>query len=116
MRSAARVEIEEEDASSLAEYARISVAFEVRVVMDARASTTSRTNFILDERQCSTPFVKDYDGIPNNAPIDWRVAIMRRVASRSRRSIRLRIRSYRKKYNSFGTRMSAADRRPDVIG
>jgi len=71
MRSATRVEIEEEDASSLAEYARISVAFEVRVVMDARASTTSRTNFILGERQCSTPFVKDYDGIPNNAPIDW---------------------------------------------
>ena len=71
MRSATRVEIEEEGAGSLADYARISVAFEVRVVMDARASATSQTKFILVERQCSTPFVKDYDAIPNNAPLDW---------------------------------------------
>lgn len=71
MRAAARVEIAEEGADSLAEYAGIPIAFEVHVLMDPRPSATSRAKFVLDERQCSTPFVKDYDAIPNNAPLDW---------------------------------------------
>ena len=69
--AATRVEIAEEGVGSLAEYARIPIAFEVRVVMGTRPSATSGATFVLDERQCSTTFVKDCDAIPNNAPLDW---------------------------------------------
>jgi GNAT superfamily N-acetyltransferase len=64
------VEIAEHGATELDEYARVPIAFVVRSVVDAQPSPTS-ANLILEERPLSTPFVKDYDALSNNGPVDW---------------------------------------------
>jgi GNAT superfamily N-acetyltransferase len=70
-RVVSRVEILEENVASLVEYARIPIAFEVLALVDARLSASSSAAFVLDERPSPTPFVKDYDAIPDNTPLDW---------------------------------------------
>jgi GNAT superfamily N-acetyltransferase len=65
-----KVEIVEENAAALADYARIPIAFDVNSVVEARQSGTSG-DFTLDERPLSTPYVKDYDALPNNGPLAW---------------------------------------------
>jgi GNAT superfamily N-acetyltransferase len=39
-------------------------------MVDAQRSATS-ADLILGERALPTPFVKDYDALPNNRPLDW---------------------------------------------
>lgn len=65
-----RLEICEETSDSLGEYARIPIAFEVASIIEARPAATG-AEFVLDERRLSMQFVKDYDAIPDNGPLDW---------------------------------------------
>ncbi|MGE5099592.1 MAG: GNAT family N-acetyltransferase [Deltaproteobacteria bacterium] len=70
-RMTTRLDIREETSDTLHEYARIPIAFEVGSVVQARQAATSGAEFVLDERRLSMQFVKDYDAIPNNGPLDW---------------------------------------------
>ena len=53
-----QVEVAQESARMLQEYARISIAFEVRRVLDVAASVDG---FELSERPIAVPYTKDYD-------------------------------------------------------
>ena len=53
----------------IAELAGISIAFEVKSVMDVRPAGEGR--FQLLERELPTPWTKDYDAIAGNRPADW---------------------------------------------
>jgi len=65
-----QLEIREETSDTLGEYARISIAFEVGSIIEARPAAPGG-EFVLDERRLSMQFVKDYDAIPDNGPLDW---------------------------------------------
>lgn len=65
-----RLEIREETSDMLGEYARIPIAFEVGSIVEARSAAPGG-EFVLDERRLSMQFVKDYDAIPDNGPLDW---------------------------------------------
>lgn len=64
-------EIREEALTDLAEYARISIAFEVRSVLDLSVRDDGLGGFQLVERPVSPAFWKDYDAAPGNHPSDW---------------------------------------------
>ena len=55
------VDVAEEGLSSLSEYARIPIAFEVREVFDVVESRAGSTDFLLTPRAVADPYVKDYD-------------------------------------------------------
>ena len=63
------VDISQEGQSVLAEYAEISIAFEVREVLDVLPETNSRRRFRLVPRAVS-PWVKDYDRL-DGGPLGW---------------------------------------------
>jgi hypothetical protein len=56
-----RIEIAEESAALLAEYARVPIAFEIRSVFDVSARSEDSGDFILSERVVATPTIKDFD-------------------------------------------------------
>ena len=64
------IEIRSEDVQSLAEYAAVPCAFDVREVVElpVPASTEAR----LPRRAIARQFRKDYDAIPGNHPSEWR--------------------------------------------
>jgi GNAT superfamily N-acetyltransferase len=64
------IEIVEERVVDLAAYARVSIAFEVRRVLDVQPSNAAG-RFSFAERPLSTPIRKDYDAIPGSHPTDW---------------------------------------------
>jgi GNAT superfamily N-acetyltransferase len=53
----------------LAEYATIPIAFEVASVMSAQKNADRP--FTLTERHLDSPYVKDYDAIGGDRPLDW---------------------------------------------
>jgi GNAT superfamily N-acetyltransferase len=55
------IEITEESSETLAEYATVPIAFEVRRALDAE----------LTERDVDVPYVKDYDAISGEGPSSW---------------------------------------------
>lgn len=63
------IEIEEEPLTSLAEYARISIAFEVDRVFEVTAREEGLGGLVLSERKLGARYVKDYDEIEN--PTRW---------------------------------------------
>jgi ribosomal protein S18 acetylase RimI-like enzyme len=65
------VEITEEHPHFLAEYARISIAFEVRSVYEVAAAAGGLGGLVLVERGVATPWVKDYDALPGGSPLAW---------------------------------------------
>lgn len=65
-----RIDVVEEDASALRDYARISIAFEVREVLDVTASPEETHRFSLTPRPVARPWVKDYDAI-DGGPAAW---------------------------------------------
>lgn len=65
-----RLEIREETSAALSEYARIPIAFEVGSIIEARTAAPGG-DFVLDERRLSMQFIKDYDAIADNGPLDW---------------------------------------------
>jgi GNAT superfamily N-acetyltransferase len=62
------MEIVEESLTLVDQYAQVSIAFEVRSVLDVSARDGA---FDLVERPVEAPFVKDYDAIAGNHPSDW---------------------------------------------
>ena len=65
------VRIVQEPLSTLAEYARVPIAFEVRRVMDIAQPPITGNAFVLTERALSIPTVKDYDALPDEGPATW---------------------------------------------
>lgn len=66
-----RIEIVEESAASLPEYGHVSIAFEIRSVVDVEQSDAEGHDFLLRERSLTMPIEKDYDASPGNHPADW---------------------------------------------
>ena len=64
------VQITEEPATELDRYASISIAFEVRAVLDVEPRPDG-DGFLLNERVLETSYVKDYDTVAGDAPTDW---------------------------------------------
>jgi GNAT superfamily N-acetyltransferase len=62
------IEVVEETATSLAEYAGITAAFEVREVLDVLDDAGGRLR--LEPRPLAVPYVKDYDAI-GETPAQW---------------------------------------------
>jgi GNAT superfamily N-acetyltransferase len=65
-----RVEITGNTAWDLADYARVSIAFEVDRVLEV-SCRTSPVEFRLRERALATPYTKNYDERPENRPSEW---------------------------------------------
>ncbi|HEY9401290.1 MAG TPA: GNAT family N-acetyltransferase [Pyrinomonadaceae bacterium] len=65
------IEVREDSATALAEYARIPIAFEVREIFDVAFSDDSPDKFILTERRLDAPYVKDYDAFAGESPARW---------------------------------------------
>jgi GNAT superfamily N-acetyltransferase len=65
-----RFEVQEEPLASTAEYAAVSIAFEVRRVLDVEVIDGGMGGFALSERVVDTPYVKDYDA-DDGGPARW---------------------------------------------
>ena len=63
------IEIAEGSTKDLEEYARVSIAFDVRSVVDVE-ETDAPPRFRLTERALAEPYVKDYDAVPGASPVD----------------------------------------------
>lgn len=66
-----QIEIVEESAAALADYALVPIEFEVHQVLDMGPSSTATGDFFLRARDLATPIHKDYDSVPHNRPTDW---------------------------------------------
>ncbi len=65
------IEIREDSATALKEYARIPIAFEVREIFDVAAREDVPGKFVLTRRGLEVPYVKDYDAIEGESPAHW---------------------------------------------
>lgn len=65
------IDLVQEPMTALAEYARIPIAFTVDRVLHVRPRTDGRGGFVLSERRLDTPYVKDYDAIAGEGPLQW---------------------------------------------
>jgi GNAT superfamily N-acetyltransferase len=65
------IEIREDSAAALAEYARVPIAFEVRETFDVTTRDDGRDGFVLTTRRLDVPYVKDYDAIESENPAHW---------------------------------------------
>jgi GNAT superfamily N-acetyltransferase len=64
-----QIEINEEPMTSLGEYARISIAFEVDRVFEVTAKDEGLGGLVLSERRLGARYVKDYDEL--ESPARW---------------------------------------------
>lgn len=64
-------EVREEPLTATAEYAAVSIAFEVRRVLDVEVIDGGLGGFALSERAVDVPYVKDYDA-DDGGPARWR--------------------------------------------
>jgi GNAT superfamily N-acetyltransferase len=67
--SSMTIEVRQESLSTLSEYARVPIAFEVRQVLDVAAGD-GPGEFVLSERPVEAPYVKDYDAL-EGGPARW---------------------------------------------
>jgi GNAT superfamily N-acetyltransferase len=68
------IEVREDSAAALADYARIPIAFEVREIFDVAERAGGgggRVGFTLTKRTLDVPYVKDYDAIEGESPAHW---------------------------------------------
>lgn len=63
------IRVYEDELKQISDYTRISIAFEVRSVLDVANDGSGR--FVLTERSVPTPYLKDYDAIAGNSPSEW---------------------------------------------
>ena len=68
-KEAMNINITEEPLTSLAEYARVPISFEVNQVMDV--SEDGLGGFTLSPRRHDKPYIKDYDAITGEGPLEW---------------------------------------------
>jgi GNAT superfamily N-acetyltransferase len=65
------IEIILEELDHLPEHGKISIAFEVRSVLELTVADQGLGGFILRERALTSPYVKDYDNIGASRPDNW---------------------------------------------
>ena len=66
-----RIESSDATAARLAEYSRLSIAFEVRSVLECELLEGGLGGIALTERPVAEPYVKDYDAIEGEGPTRW---------------------------------------------
>jgi GNAT superfamily N-acetyltransferase len=64
-------ELGEEAVTALADYARVPIVFTVDRVMDVTNRDDGPARFALSERLLDVPYVKNYDAIPGEGPLQW---------------------------------------------
>jgi GNAT superfamily N-acetyltransferase len=64
------IEVRQEPAAALAEYARVPISFPVRRVLDVAVIDGGMGGFALSERAVDAPYVKDYDA-GDGGPARW---------------------------------------------
>ena len=65
------IELRDEPTMALAEHGRVAIAFEVRSVLELEAPEAGLGGLVLVERPIATPWRKDYDANPRQAPASW---------------------------------------------
>jgi len=65
------IEILQEELDHVPAHGQISIAFEVRSILDLTVVDSGLGGLVLRERELTSPYVKDYDGIDGNRPCDW---------------------------------------------
>lgn len=65
------IEIVEEPLGALADHGRISIAYEVRSVLECEMRGGGLGGFVLHERPVAEPYVKDYDALDDCGPEAW---------------------------------------------
>src|SRR3954471_1609155 len=63
------LEVRLEDVGTLAEYASIPIAFEIRERIDLNSVNAAQER--LPTIRVMPPYIKDYDAIPRNDPASW---------------------------------------------
>jgi GNAT superfamily N-acetyltransferase len=66
-----RIDVREESMASMEAYARISTAFRVERQFVLSSDPSMPSGVRLDEASVASPFIKDYDALPDNHPTDW---------------------------------------------
>ena len=57
--------------TALADYARVPIVFTVDRVLDVTTRHDGPERFALSERRLDAPYVKDYDAITGDGPLQW---------------------------------------------
>ena len=65
------IQVSEEPMTSLAELARVPIAFKVDRILDVTVQDGGLRRFTLSERSIDAPYVKNYDAIAGEGPNDW---------------------------------------------
>lgn len=65
------IEIREVPVSQLCFLSSISIAFEVNAILDICPSARDSGGWIISEHPVEHPYIKDYDSISENHPLDW---------------------------------------------
>ncbi|HZH31074.1 MAG TPA: GNAT family N-acetyltransferase [Pyrinomonadaceae bacterium] len=65
------IEVREDSAAALAEYARVPIAFEVGEIFDVAVRDRGLGGFVLTRRRLDVPYVKDYDAGEGESPEYW---------------------------------------------
>lgn len=65
------IEIIQEELDHLPAHGQISIAFEVRSILELIVADAGLGGFILRERALTAPYVKDYDSIGESRPDNW---------------------------------------------
>lgn len=65
------IEVVEDSAAALSEYARIRIAFEVTEIFEVAARDDDSGGFALTRRGLAVPYLKDYDAIDEESPARW---------------------------------------------
>lgn len=63
------IDVADEPTTALAEYALLPIAFHVDQVLDVTARAEG--GFALSARRLEVPYVKDYDAIDGEGPLNW---------------------------------------------
>src|SRR4051812_25357843 len=63
------VDVRDGDAATIADYARIPIAFEDREVLDC--AVIGGAGVIRSSRRLENPYIKDYGGIAGENPAEW---------------------------------------------
>jgi len=66
-----RIDVVEHGAERLAEYAAVSIAFRVSEMVDLDAVASVHGPGPFPSRPVAAPYIKDYDTVPGDAPLDW---------------------------------------------
>ena len=66
-----KIEVIQEELDRLPAHGQVSIAFEVRSVLDVAVADGGLGGVVLRERKVEAPYVKDYDSTDGNRPADW---------------------------------------------